>query len=242
MNHKTIAIIAEYNPFHTGHAWQIAQIKERYQPEGILILMSGNYVQRGEPAIISMHARTHMALAGGAHAVLELPLHIATASAGDFAMGAVNILNGFPEITGLCFGCETDRFSDLQMFADILYDNASPLKEQIYSLTRQGTSYPAARMQALTALTPQADIDILRQPNNILALEYMLALKQTDSAIIPLPIVRTGTGYHQTLIEEETAPSALALREYYTSCQETDLTRGVPFYCNLHCCKIIIFI
>lgn len=228
MNHKTIAIIAEYNPFHTGHAWQIAQIKKRYQPESVLVLMSGNYVQRGEPAITDMHTRAHMALAGGAHAVLELPLHIATASAGDFAMGAVNILNGFPAVTGLCFGCETDRFSDLQMFADILYDNASPLKEQIYSLTRQGVSYPAARMQALTALTPQADTDILRQPNNILALEYILALKRTDSPIKPLPILRTGTGYHDASLEDCTAPSALGLREYYTSCDIADFSKGVP--------------
>ena len=228
MNHKTIAIIAEYNPFHTGHAWQIAQIKKRYQPEAVLVLMSGNYVQRGTPAITCMHARARMAMEGGADVVLELPLHVATASAGDFAMGAVNILNGFPQVTGLCFGCETKNISDLQVFADLLYENPTALEEKIHSLTRQGCTYPSARMQALTALAPQADTDILRQPNNILALEYMLALKRTNSPIKPLPILRTGTGYHDTSMEDSTAPSALALREYYTSQDEIDFSRGVP--------------
>ncbi len=228
MKHKAIAIIAEYNPFHTGHAFQIARMKERYQPEAILVLMSGNYVQRGVPAITDMHTRARMALAGGADVVLELPLHIATASAGDFAMGAVNILNGFPQVTGLCFGCETNNISDLQVFASLLHDNPPALKERIHSLTRQGHTYPLARMQALSAMAPQADIQILNQPNNILALEYMLALKRTNSSIEPLPILRTGAGYHDAALGDSTAPSALALRQYYTSCGAADLSRGVP--------------
>ena len=105
---KTISIIAEYNPFHNGHAWQIAEAKRRTSADFALIVMSGDFVQRGEPAVLDKFSRTRMALLGGADLVLELPVRYAAGSAEYFARGACSLVASLNETDTLCFGCETE--------------------------------------------------------------------------------------------------------------------------------------
>ncbi len=212
---KTIGIIAEYNPFHNGHAYQIEEIRRKTGADFILIAMSGDFVQRGAPAIIDKHTRAHMALLGGADLVLELPALWATASAEDFAAAGVALLEKTGCVDGICFGCETDNFALLSVLADILADEPEAFRTTLNLSIKKGASFPKARAAALSYVCgglpdAQAVPALLAAPNNILALEYLKALRRRCSPITPWPLRREGADYHDTAIRDGLHPTASA--------------------------------
>ena len=206
----TVGIICEYNPFHNGHKKQIDLIRAKFGPDAAIVcVMSGNFVQRGAPAIADKSIRAKAAILAGADLVLELPVTCALSSAEGFATGAVRILTGVCD--ALCFGAETADGTLLQATAAaLLTDHFSQLlKQQLES----GISFPAARQNALEQMG--VDCSHLVQPNNILAVEYCKAILAQDSDLIPVPIHRSGS-YHDTLPDLEN-PSATSLRRLLLS-------------------------
>lgn len=204
---KTIAIICEYNPFHRGHQKQFRLIREEYgQDAAIVCLMSGNFVQRGEPALYPRMIRAKAAILGGADLVLELPVTYSLRSAEGFAGGGVEILSGLGAVDGLSFGCE--RTEGIRETAALLLSDAFPavLREQL----DHGVSFAAARQRALESLG--ADGSLIASPNNILAVEYCKNILLQKSSLEPMPLVRQGS-YHDNGGElDPENPSAERLR------------------------------
>ena len=154
---KTVGIIAEYNPFHNGHAYQFAKARQEAGADFLVIAMSGGFVQRGEPAVFDKYTRTAMALSAGADVVLEIPSVFACASAEDFAACGVALLSGIGVVDGLCFGCETADPSLLAEAAAVLAQEPEAFQAALRERLKSGMSYPAARAEALAlALTPKA--------------------------------------------------------------------------------------
>ena len=200
---KITGIICEYNPLHLGHKKQIATIKAA-DPEGIVVcLMSGNYVQRGKPAIVDKSLRAKAAIMAGADLVLELPITAALASAEGFAAEGVRILSHF--CTHLCFGAETADINTLLQSAKALL--SPEFSEKLRLFLDQGLSFPVARAKALEEM----GIVAVAKPNDILAVEYCKAIIRQGSSLIPWAIVRGGD-YHDEIAEEEN-PSATAVRK-----------------------------
>lgn len=202
---KIIGIICEYNPLHLGHKKQLDAVRGHFGPDSAIVcLMSGNYVQRGAPAILDKTLRAKAAILSGADLVLELPLPYALSSAEGFAAGGVNILSGFCD--ELCFGAECgDKETLLKLSRALLGDSFPPLLRR--ELDR-GLSFPAARQAALEAM--HLDASMLASPNNILAVEYCKAILQSGSAMAPFPIHRAGS-YHNLDADPEN-PSATSIR------------------------------
>lgn len=203
---KIVGIICEYNPFHLGHKKQIDWIKAHFGGDcAVICLMSGNFVQRGHPAIFDKSIRAKAAILSGADLVLELPVTYALSSAEGFARGGVQILGKFCDY--LCFGCETGSENVLMDTAKALL--SEEFKPLLHGQLDKGLSFPAARASALEELG--LDAEILRRPNDILAVEYCKAILATGTTMKPLPIVREGS-YHAETPDAEN-PSATALRK-----------------------------
>lgn len=210
---NVVGIIAEYNPFHKGHAYQIQKAKEQCGAEFAVVVMNGDFVQRGEPAIFDKYTRTKEALWGGADLIFELPVRFGLSSAGDFAMGGVLALNALPFVTHLCFGTETGDLTPLLQAATFLCDEPDSYRTRVKHFVKQGILYPKARSLALAAESglPTETWD---SPNNILGLEYCVALQKLHSKIKPFTIRREGQGYHDNDTPAlSDFPSATFLRE-----------------------------
>ena len=206
---KTVGIICEYNPLHLGHRKQMRMVRSlRGEETAIVCLMSGNFVQRGAPAIFDKSLRARAAIAAGADLVLELPVEYALSSAEGFADGGVAILGDFCD--ELCFGAE-DADGDALMAAAraLLSDQFPPLLREELD---KGLSFPAARQQALTRMG--LDGTLVSSPNNILAVEYCKAMAARNTRMQPMPITREGS-YHAQAPDPEN-PSATALRRLLT--------------------------
>ncbi|WP_167956733.1 nucleotidyltransferase [Anaerosporobacter faecicola] len=222
---KIVGLITEYNPFHNGHAYHIQKSKEITGADYVVVVMSGNYVQRGTPAIIDKYTRTQMALSHGADLVFELPTLFATASAEIFAFGAIAILEGLGIIDSICFGSECGDLVLLSSIADLMVHETSEFKEILQNRLRSGLSFPIARKEALIAFAPSLGIteeqmnSVLSSSNNILGMEYLKALSRISSSIQPYTLVREGSGYHDLSIDTSYS-SASALRKCLT--QSTD--------------------
>ena len=206
---KTVGVICEYNPFHLGHQKQLRWIRKHFHGDcAVVCLMSGNFVQRGAPAIVDKSLRAKAAIVGGADLVLELPVTYALSSAEGFAAGGVEILSSFCDY--LCFGSETGNAQSLMATAGaLLSDKFSPLLREELD---KGLSFPAARQAALAAMG--MDADILSRPNDILAVEYCKAMLALEADMQPLPICRPGS-YHAAEADPEN-PSATAVRKLMT--------------------------
>ena len=213
---KVAGLITEYNPFTQGHAWHLAKARELTGADYCVAVMSGDYVQRGEPAIFAKHARTRMALAAGVDAVFELPVDTATGSAEFFAAGAVSLLDSLGCVDTLVFGSERGEIEPFLRLTPLLCREDSHFQEILRRGLRGGLSFPAARARALREICkgefPSHDQELLDSPNNILGLEYCKALYRQGSAISPLTVKRQGAGYHDPSLEPESFPSASALR------------------------------
>lgn len=211
---KTAGIIVEYNPFHNGHQYHIERTRQVTGADFIIAVMSGDFVQRGEPALTDKHARARMALMGGADLVLELPVIFATGSAGDFASGAVSLLDKLGVVDTLCFGSEAGSIRPFEKAAALLSDEPPVFRAIMQENLRKGASFPLARSMALKGCLAgsAADIyaadgiparlsdDLLSAPNNILGIEYCTAIYKRKSSIKPVTILRQGAGYHDDAI------------------------------------------
>lgn len=199
-------IVCEYNPFHLGHHKQLNMIRDIHgASEGIVCLMSGNFVQRGAPAIVDKSIRAKAAVLAGADLVLELPVTVSLSSAEGFAAGGVGILS--PLCQRLCFGAEDADQESLINCAQALLSDLFPEKLRVH--LDAGKSFPAARQAALEDMG--IDASILSKPNNILAAEYCKAILAQGSSMKPMPITREGC-YHAEKADPEN-PSAMALRQ-----------------------------
>ncbi len=208
---SVIGIVCEFNPFHKGHKHLIDSVKQ--QGDVVVCVMSGNYVQRGEPAILPKDIRVEMALKNGADIVLELPFVYATASAEIFARNAVRILDSFG-CDKIAFGTETADIEGLSNTVDILLDN--DFDNRINKYLNDGISYPVARQKAFEEYGYDFDIST---PNNILAIEYVKAIKQMSSKMIPVAVKRIGAGYNDIVAVDEFA-SATYIRSLINKKEE----------------------
>lgn len=218
-------IIAEYNPFHLGHLHQITYVREKLNSDYIIVAMSGDFVQRGTPALLSKYTRAEAALLCGADLVLELPVQVSSASAEFFAGGAVSLLNGLGVVDQLCFGSEEGTVEGMQLTARILNEEPQGFRDLLKNSLKQGMSFPAARSQALGRylctlhslgeknLSAFSDT-LLSSPNNILGIEYCRALLRLHSSIKPATLKREGSGYHDLALKNNQAPSASAVRAF----------------------------
>lgn len=229
---KTAGIIAEYNPFHNGHAYQIQEVRRRSGADFILVIMSGDFVQRGAPALLDKYVRTRMALQGGADLVLELPCAAASGSAARFAGEAVRILDRLQVVQELWFGSEAGVAAPLMELAEILAQESSAYCRTLHFFLKQGRSYPLARQEALKTCLAGSPFDgeleqLLNAPNNILGIEYCLALKQLGSSILPRTLKRAGSSYHETKLEDLFS-SASAIRQAVKQGVLENLQRQMP--------------
>lgn len=194
---KVCAVIAEYNPFHLGHAYLLKQARLLTDADYIVVVMSGNFVQRGEPALVDKYARTKAALSCGADLVLELPTCFSAGSAEYFARGAISMLDHLGMVDFLCFGSECSEIHFLSQFADIFLKEPEPYKKILMEKLKLGYSYPTARSNALVIAYPElaADISVISSPNNILGIEYIKALHRRRSLIHPVNIRRMGSDH-----------------------------------------------
>lgn len=185
---SVIGIVCEFNPFHKGHKYLIESVKKT--GDTVVCVMSGNFVQRGEPALFPKETRVKTALMNGADIVLELPFVYATASAEIFAYNAVKIIECFG-CDMLAFGTESASVEELNNAIEIL--NYNDFDDKIKKHLEDGVSYPSARQRAFDEYDVDFDIST---PNNILALEYVKAIKKLNSEMIPVPVTRIGAGYN----------------------------------------------
>lgn len=205
-------ITAEYNPFHTGHAYQISALKAQLGPDtSVVAVMSGSWVQQGRPAVTDKWTRARMALNGGADLILELPTVWVAASAESFARGAVELLCRCGVIDTLCFGSETGELAPLLAAAECLDSPDYP--EQLRKALEGGASFAAARQAAVEALIGPAGA-ALASPNNNLGVEYLRALRSLHSNIKPVTIRREGAAHNSLDRTGEGFRSATQLRQH----------------------------
>nr|WP_317282041.1 nucleotidyltransferase [uncultured Sellimonas sp.] len=211
---KIVGLIAEYNPFHNGHEYHIKKAKEITGADAVIVIMSGNFVQRGVPAIMPKHLRAKVALKAGASLVLELPVCYATGSAEYFAKGAVSLLDHLGCVDFLCFGSECGDIETLFHIASVLADEPYEYRKLLQASLRRGNSFPAARQEALCSYLEDPSLAcVLSSPNNTLGIEYIKALLQLKSSIKPLTILRKDSSYHDSELEESGKySSATAIR------------------------------
>lgn len=227
---KIVGLITEYNPFHNGHLYHIQEAKRITGADTAVVVMSGDYVQRGVPSVMPKRLRAEMALRCGASAVFELPVCYATGSAEYFAQGAVSLLDSLGCIDSLCFGSECNDLNTLSEIADILVREPQNYRALLKNNLKKGVSFPTARQTALSEYTQNpVSTSILNDPNNILGIEYLKALKRQNSDITPFTIRRKGSHYHDTNLDSGNFSSASAIRSllaYSGSAIRTDSLGG----------------
>lgn len=211
-------IVAEYNPFHNGHLYHIEQTKKESGADAIVVVMSGNFIQRGVPALFDKWTRAKMALLNGADLVIELPSYYATSSAEYFAQGSVALLDGLGVVKTISFGSNTNDLDTLKRIANVLYLEPEEYKKLLQSELKRGVSFPLARSNALKNFLKKEYnakyiSDILLDSNNILGIEYVKALLYSNSSIKPILIERKGSDYNSTNIVDNIC-SATAIREF----------------------------
>ena len=226
---KHIGIITEYNPFHNGHYYQLQLLKKNFPEKKLVIIMSGDFVQRGEPAIFNKYLRTKCALSGGADLIFELPSLFATASAEHFASAAVLALASTGIIDTLCFGAEHDHLSAFHNIAKLLLEEPLDYQVLLKKYLKTGLSFPKARAVSVAEyLQDNLYETILREPNNILGIEYIKAIHRYHLDLTPFIIKRTGNGYHDTALNTNLC-SATALRKLIGNTLSSDNPLDSPF-------------
>lgn len=212
---KIAGLITEYNPFHNGHLYHIQKARALTDADYLIVIMSGDFVQRGAPALLPKDLRTRMALNCGASLVIELPVRYATGSAEFFAFGAVSLLDQLGCVDFLCFGSECGDIKRLRNLADFFSEESRSFQLLLQSFLKAGNSYPAARKEAAVQLLADDTVSsILNEPNNILGIEYLKALNKRKSTICPVTIQRKGAHYHDES-PCEFFSSASAIRRFF---------------------------
>ena len=227
---KRIGIIAEYNPFHNGHLYQIQKAKELTGADTVIAVMSGNFTQRGDTSLVNKFEKTKIALQNEVDMVIELPTIYSISSAENFALGGIKILNEIGNIDYLVFGIEEDNLKELQAIADVLVNENDEFKRTIKEELDKGNSYPKAREIALKKVLSSENVeDIMQKPNNILAIEYLKALKITNSRIKPFAIKRKNSMHHDKNINENYA-SGTYIRKLFIENNFDEISKVVPKY------------
>lgn len=207
---KAVGLVTEYNPFHNGHLYHLNKAMELTGADISVAVMSGDFVQRGEPAVLDKYTRASMALNSGVNLVVELPVNYAVSSAESFAAGALKVLD-YIKADSIAFGSESGDIERLSKLAHILCDNEDALYKEISKCTANGISYAAARQKTVEKLTDRDTAAMLTSSNNILAVEYLKAIIKNNYAIKPYTVQRQGDDYNDTDIRSDYA-SATALR------------------------------
>jgi len=213
---KVVGLVTEYNPFHNGHKYHIEEAKRVAGADYTVAVMSGNFVQRGTPAVIDKYSRAEMALKNGVDLVLELPVCYATGSAEFFAHGAISLLDKLGIVDYLCFGSECGDIELIQTAAEFLNNTPDSFENILSSSLKKGLTYPAARLKALEHSLSQSDnskrsqdiLKLLAEPNNILGIEYVKAISNLSSSMIPITITRKAAHYHEKGLSEQKEPTA----------------------------------
>lgn len=226
---KVLGIIAEYNPFHNGHLYHLAESKKAIGADYTIAIISGNFVQRGDTSLTNKWSKAEMALKNGIDLVIELPVIYSISSAENFASGAIKILNSLKIVDYVSFGSELCDVNLLNDFAEVLYNEPKEYVSILNHELGKGFSYPKARENAL--LIYLNDIrkyaNILSSPNNILAIEYLKALKYQKSSITPVSIKRDKVDYNDTQMVDGFA-SATAIRKIALTNDVWSLRRAMP--------------
>ncbi|MCL2695119.1 MAG: nucleotidyltransferase family protein [Clostridiales bacterium] len=226
---RVVGIVAEYNPLHNGHIYHLEQARRITGASYVVAAMSGNFVQRGEPACTDKFTRAYWALQAGVDLVLEIPSVFANASAERFCEGAVRLLAATGMVTDLAFGCEQDNLNTLYRLAEILADEPPAFKKALAYHLKQGKSFPRARYDALAELGLEPKLLAeLAKPNNILAIEYLRCIKKFAPHINPVPIRRIGNDYHDENLTGELS-SATAIRGAYLA-GNPEVIEALPLY------------
>lgn len=207
---KAVGLVTEYNPFHNGHLYHLNKAMELTGADISVAVMSGDFVQRGELAVLDKYTRASMALNSGVNLVVELPVNYAVSSAESFAAGALKVLD-YIKADSIAFGSESGNIERLSKLAHILCDNEDTLYKEISKYTANGISYAAARQKVVEKLTDKDTAAMLTSSNNILAVEYLKAIIKNNYAIKPYTVQRQGDAYNDTDIRSDYA-SATALR------------------------------
>ncbi|ANX12169.1 hypothetical protein ABE41_009130 [Fictibacillus arsenicus] len=208
---RATGVVVEYNPFHNGHYYHLQESKNVTQADCIIAVMSGNFLQRGEPALLSKWKRTKMALLGGADLVIELPYAYATSHAPRFAFGSIYLLQA-AGADSFCFGSESGDVTVFNETHELVSSQDHVYQAYISEFISQGFSYPAAAAKAYEQLNMPLTLD-LSKPNNILGFEYIRASRELGSVIKPLTIKRKNADYHDVVLGKGDIASATAIRE-----------------------------
>ncbi|MDD4679546.1 MAG: nucleotidyltransferase [Clostridia bacterium] len=229
---KVLGIIAEYNPFHYGHLLHMKQSLKLSKADYIIAVMSGQFTQRGEAAIVDKWIRARAAVACGIDLVLELPAVYAVQTAELFARGGIQLLNHTGLTTHVCFGSETGELAPLQSIADILTDEDEKFRKLLRKYLAQGLSFPSARQKAVEDYNPglqEAEIHAaMSKSNSILAIEYLKALNKSNSSIIPLTIPRIRASYGSTRIRKGIASASSIRKEIFQNGLTQRVKEAVP--------------
>lgn len=232
---KVVGIVAEYNPFHKGHEYHIKKAKEITGADYVVVVMSGDYVQRGTPAILDKYTRTKMALGCGADLVLELPVCYATSSAEYFASTAVLLLNKLGIVDSICFGSECDDLGFLKLIAQSLLSEPDTYRQSLTSLLKKGHSYPVSRGLALseylsnvTDYSSDEILNVLKSPNNILGIEYLKAIYRYNCNIVPYTIARISADYHDETLHSHISSATAIRRELLQNGLTNEVLHAIP--------------
>lgn len=209
---NTVGVIVEYNPFHNGHAYHLEMARKVTGADAVVAVMSGNWLQRGEPALMNKWARAEIALLSGVDLVLELPVLYSTQPAEWFAYGAVSALHATGIVDTLCFGSESGRIETLMPLAQQLAREPEPFAETLKENLKKGLPYPAAYAAAARQTTGLPAADVFDEPNNSLGFHYLTALFRLGSRIQPCTIQRVKAGYNDPVLPHGSIASATAIR------------------------------
>lgn len=226
---KVVGIIAEYNPFHNGHAYHIQKTKEQTGADFVVAVITGNFTQRGNTSVINKWEKAKMAINGGVDLVIELPTIYSISSAENFSSGAIKILNNIGIVDSISFGMEADDISSLNNIANVLLSEPQEYTSLLKAELQKGSSYPKAREIALMMYLNDIKrySNILNGSNNILAIEYLKALKKQRSNLIPIGVKREKVYYNSTKIIDEYA-SATGIRSLLLRNQLEEIRKVVP--------------
>jgi len=226
MHTPIIGIVAEYNPLHLGHQYQMQKARSLSDADGIVVVLSSNFVQRGEPALVSKWERTKAALKCGADLVLELPTVFSAHNAGVFANAAVDILAMTGIVTHISFGLESPDWQ-MDKILDILIEEPEPFKFCLKEKLEKGCSFVESRATALDHIIP-GTTEKLKGSNNSLALSYMLRIKKKKYNITPVPVMRLGADYHEKKLMEFS--SATAVRKALSKGEVSEALVRLPYF------------
>ncbi|MCJ7839537.1 nucleotidyltransferase [Lederbergia sp. NSJ-179] len=223
---KTVGIVVEYNPFHNGHLYQLQAAKEKAQAETTICVMSGNFLQRGEPALVSKWSRTKMALLAGVDLVIELPYAFSVQKAEIFAYGAIYLLNAL-QCKHICFGSESGNITDFYKTLQFLTRHHSQYEKFIKEFMKKGMSYPSALSAAFQKLHPGNELVDLSRPNNILGYHYIDSASKINPHLQLMTVQRKNADYHDESFNHTNIASATSIRNMI---QQTDHIQEISRY------------